>query len=369
MKIKLLALIVAGLLPLNLGAVELVTFYAECELGLIDTNTGTSTPLGTVGNWSIEAMDYGPDGRLYATVENSCWVHGNANTLATVDLATQVVTPIGAIAFDDVDALAFHPDGTLYAVSQASYELITIDTTTGLGTPVDYINGVPGTFLGTIDFMPDGTLMLIDMADAGGGPSNLYTLDPATAIATLVGPLDFDSVEGMSIGPDGQIFALARSMEGFQEAELVSVDPISGAGTLVQYMPLPLPDYEGARDALVIRLIEALIDIKPGSDPNCFNINGHGVVPVAVLGSETFDVSMIDYSSLSLGGLQVRIRGKKGPMCHIEYSNADAFLDLVCLFQDDASAWAPGGDMATLSGHLLDGTPFEGSDSICVVPQ
>ena len=36
------------------------------------------------------------------------------------------------------------------------------------------------------------------------------------------------------------------------------------------------------------------IDVKPGSDPNCFNINGHGVIPVAILGDSNLDVADID---------------------------------------------------------------------------
>jgi hypothetical protein len=110
------------------------------------------------------------------------------------------------------------------------------------------------------------------------------------------------------------------------------------------------------------------IDIKPGSYPNCFNINGHGVVPVAILGDEGFDVAEVDLTTILFGGLEVRVRGKKGPLCSLEYSNDDAYLDLVCHFEDDADAWMPGEDEATLTGSLLDGTPFEGTDSICVVP-
>lgn len=111
-----------------------------------------------------------------------------------------------------------------------------------------------------------------------------------------------------------------------------------------------------------------VIDIKPGSDPNCFNINDHGVIPVAILGSEDFDVSEIDLASLLFGGLQVRVRGNKGPLCSIEYSNEDVYHDLVCHFEDDTSNWSNGSGEATLFGNLIDGTPFEGKDSICIVP-
>ena len=134
MKSVILATIAALLFPLNAVAIQLFTFYAPCELGLIDTSTDTSTPAGSLLEWSVEAMDYGPDGMLYATVENGCWVHGNANWLAIIDPATRTVYPIGFIGWDDVDALSFSPSGELFGVSIASYELITIDPDTGAGT-------------------------------------------------------------------------------------------------------------------------------------------------------------------------------------------------------------------------------------------
>ncbi|MCU7800866.1 MAG: hypothetical protein KZQ70_12155 [gamma proteobacterium symbiont of Lucinoma myriamae] len=110
------------------------------------------------------------------------------------------------------------------------------------------------------------------------------------------------------------------------------------------------------------------IDIKPGSDKNCLNINGHGVIPVAILGSGDFDVTEIDLASLSFGGLEVRVRGNKGPLCSLEYSNDDEYLDLVCHFEDDATNWNVGNGDATLTGSLYDGVSFEGTDSICIVP-
>lgn len=46
-------------------------------------------------------------------------------------------------------------------------------------------------------------------------------------------------------------------------------------------------------------------DINSGSDPNCFNFSSHGVIPVAILGSDTFDVLDIDTSTLFFAGLDV----------------------------------------------------------------
>ena len=92
------------------------------------------------------------------------------------------------------------------------------------------------------------------------------------------------------------------------------------------------------------------------------------MIPIAILGSDTFDVLDIDTSTLFFAGLEVRMRGKKGPLCHGEFVNVDGFLDLVCQFEDDPSMWAPDNSTATLTGTLLDGTEFEGTDSICVVP-
>jgi hypothetical protein len=123
-------------------------------------------------------------------------------------------------------------------------------------------------------------------------------------------------------------------------------------------------------DARVVPSVLAVdIDIKPGSDPNCFNVNGRGVVPVAILGSGTFDVANVDQTTLSFGGLAVRVRGNHYPQCNGEYVNGDGFLDLVCQFEDDAGAWTAGEESATLSGQLLDSTPIEGSDTICLVPK
>jgi len=122
--------------------------------------------------------------------------------------------------------------------------------------------------------------------------------------------------------------------------------------------------------------IKVEIDIKPGSYPNSVNINGHGVIPVAILGSADFDVTQIEVNDealpLTFAGLAVRIKGNGLPQCSIDDVSGpegvpDGWDDLVCQFVDDSELWEPGDDIAELTGFLEDGTQFAGTDDIRVV--
>lgn len=113
--------------------------------------------------------------------------------------------------------------------------------------------------------------------------------------------------------------------------------------------------------------IEVVIDIKPGSDPNCFNNDGHGVIPVAILGSADFDVTSIDPGTVQLEGLLVRMVGKSDKLlAHIEDVNNDGFDDLVVQIEDVDGIWSAGTTLATVTGALFDGTPIVGQDYVCI---
>lgn len=112
------------------------------------------------------------------------------------------------------------------------------------------------------------------------------------------------------------------------------------------------------------------IDIKPGSYPNCFNNDGNGVIPVAILGTENFDVTQVNPGTCSLEGLGVKVAGKSNKlMAHIEDVNNDGYNDLVLQIEDVENVFQEGD--ATLTGNLYEeygGIPIEGTDSICLVP-
>jgi hypothetical protein len=140
-------------------------------------------------------------------------------------------------------------------------------------------------------------------------------------------------------------------------------------------------------------ITELNLDIKPGSCPNPFNLNlfnfvddgtpkKGGVLPVAILGDAAFDVHDIDVSTLLLESVPPLAQGggpKVGDVaapvgdntaCNCTTNGPDGFDDLKMKFSSlqiaDAIAQGQPGDelMLTLTGQLLDGTPFLAKDCI-----
>jgi len=114
------------------------------------------------------------------------------------------------------------------------------------------------------------------------------------------------------------------------------------------------------------------IDVKPGSDPNSVNVNTKGVLPVAIIGSDDFDATQIDPSSISAytKSLDAAAGGvSTSPLrCSIDDVNEDGILDVNCKFSKEGlmlDCWTNG---IIISGNLFDGTPFTGSDTIRPVP-
>ena len=116
------------------------------------------------------------------------------------------------------------------------------------------------------------------------------------------------------------------------------------------------------------------IDIKPGSDLNRINPMNRGIIPAALLGSDTFDVLDVDVTTLSFGrdGAQ-SVLPLTNPWVFHFFShfdvNHDGHKDLFALYRTQETGIALTDDQACLNGETLDGTRFQGCDHITTVPK
>lgn len=113
---------------------------------------------------------------------------------------------------------------------------------------------------------------------------------------------------------------------------------------------------------------QAIIDAKDGGVlyPNSVNLAEEGLIPVALLGSEDFDIAQVDATTLAFGPGGAALGHSHGP--HVEDMNADGMLDLVAHFFAQETGIEFGDQVACLSGETLEGRRFEGCDDVRTVP-
>lgn len=111
-------------------------------------------------------------------------------------------------------------------------------------------------------------------------------------------------------------------------------------------------------------------EVPPGDPDGCVNDDGHGVIPAAILSSAAFDATRADPATLRLEGMEVATRGDgRRPLVSEEDVDGDGRPDLVAKFDDEAGTWSGDEVEARLTGETADdGTPFRGSDRVCLVP-
>jgi hypothetical protein len=106
------------------------------------------------------------------------------------------------------------------------------------------------------------------------------------------------------------------------------------------------------------------IDILPNEEVNSINLKSKGVIPVAILATESFDATTVDPLSVEFGSDGALEAHGKG---HIEDVDGDGYPDLVLHFKTEDTGIQCGDTSASLTGETFDGQPIEGSDSIRTV--
>ncbi|MGD2218317.1 MAG: hypothetical protein PVJ64_16285 [Gemmatimonadales bacterium] len=109
------------------------------------------------------------------------------------------------------------------------------------------------------------------------------------------------------------------------------------------------------------------IDVDPESDRACIDSRSRAI-SVAILGSPEIDVRRIDLHSAELLLPQLGAGGRPDPArARYEYSNLDAYEDVVLPFLLAYDTFGTRIGPATLTAELDDGTAIRGTEDVCVV--
>lgn len=236
--VRVFAYLVLALVATHLRADDIA--YAGSStgaFGTMDLSTGDFTLLGNSGQ-TLAGLAVA-DGSLFATS-----YHASNSTLYTVNTADGSLTSVGASGID-VDDFGSTTTG-LYAVD-TSANLYSLDPTTGAATLI----GSTGLGLGSWRGLSNGsgTLYFSD------GP-DLYTLNTSTGAATLVGDIGGPQL-GVLLQENGTLYGGQDSPSDAVD----TIDPVTGAATTG---PAPTSNFSGSFFGLAQNPLVAPVP-EPGS--------------------------------------------------------------------------------------------------------
>jgi streptogramin lyase len=254
-------------------------------------------------------------------------------------------------------------------------------------------------------FARDGTLL--DQFELDWEPGDLVVVEDGTIWAS-----DRNNLTVMHLSATGALIdSFMTAVQGEFNTIAVDLDGTIWAGgqtahEIFHYSPdgvfldsLPLTHPGGSPVFMTVVSTTpsptVALDIKPGSCPNSFNFKSEGKLPVALVGIDEIPADLVDISTLLLsradgvGGSVAPIEGPPGPhtvladvatpfdgeLCDCHEWMGDGIRDVSMKFltRDVVDALGLGGMPAnslvelTLTGSLLDGTPFRANDCIRIV--
>ena len=322
-----------------------ISATAYNNVGVIDTATNAVVANIPVGDYPY-GVAVNPSGTMVYVANHS------SDTVSVINTASNTVTAnIGVNKWPT--GIAVTPTGTKVYVTHYGYNNVSvIDTATNTMTATITVGEWP---IG-VAVNPSGTMVYV--ANLLSDTVSVINTATDTVIKTIrVG----DTPLGVAIDFTGTLVYVANHfsstisvIDTATNAVIADIDVVKGPVAFGQFIvPTKYNPFM------------MHIDIKPGRYPNCFNSDSHGVIPVAIYGSENFDVTILDPSTVQLDGQSVSVKGKSGNIYSYEDVNKDGNMDLVVQIVDDG-LYTRGTGIATLTAVSYDGVVFQGQDFICI---
>lgn len=341
-------------------------------------------------------------------------------------IATGLVQPFG-ITIDQQDSKLYWTDAAQGKVLRADLhgsnieEVVTMGSTTPIGIAVDsgagklYWTDMTDHNVQRANLDGSDQELLVTLSTSGLDEISSIAIDSAGLMMYYVGgdhvpriqraDLNGGGIENIVRGPDVvNVFSIALDVDAGKMYWTDAHQLLDRSGTVAR------ANLDGSKVEVVVtglnhplalaldlrRATQTItLDIRPGSCPNRVNLASRGVVPMAILGSNSLDVTQIDTDTLMLARAdgagngvlpRAKRRGSVGAiadvaavsktgLCECHESSGDGFDDLVLKFSTRAivGAFELLDDESTdpialvLRGSLWDSTPFIASDCIVLV--
>jgi hypothetical protein len=202
-----------------------------------------------------------------------------------------------------------------------------------------------------------------------GIDSSSSTMNGGT-VQNYVNACDSSSItirgEGFAVDGEPAPYGDLTAQTGVLTGTLSSGDPISNVFYQGGSVECTCPDEPPCTGTITLAPPAAELDIRPGSDTNPINPKSEGVVRVAILGSECFDVADVDVTTLAFGPSGAAPVDSEGG--HQQDVNGDGFTDLVSHYRTQDTGIAFGDTEACVTGETFDGTPWGLCDFVNTMP-
>lgn len=364
-------------------------FPISAKLVKIDTLSGVSDSVKTsTGYFGFPGLAIDSQGKIFVVHSSGGFAGTQDDSLFTMDAVTAEVTRVVRFSTgggQGFSALAFDENDVLYGTrTGAVKDLVTIDTATGAVVSVLNL----GVNMGGLAYDRSTGLLYASNSGSEVDKNAIYVIDPSVPDVTKIGNLvaGGQGVSDLFFDRTGDLYATHNLPQNILDpvpSNLYSVNKATGVGTLIGNTGHRIAGadcYNPAADEPPPPVaIEVDVDIYPAECPNEFNVNKNGKMNVSIQGTLDFDVTTIDPSTITLRGVApVKViledvsRPSSDDECSCTADGPDGILDLKLQF-DQPDVLAAMGDVEDgqvvalpLAGATTDSTEIVGEDCVTI---